>query len=510
MPLEFAGQRESLNGERRKRVLGVQEATPIRLLSTEFIEKIVEEAKDVLEKTGVWVQNKEGLELLGNGGAQIDWGKEKAFIPKELVEESLKSVPSSIQFYDRNGNPHMNLEGNNNYFSSGGDAIKIWDSDLNKLREPITEDQIKYVKLVDALGNIDVNGAALILTDVPREIVDRYQLFLFLRYSTKPFFAGAHSKEGFQVIKDFLVTIRGSEKALRDKPLVWYAICPSPPLKWSDFICHDLQRCAQNGIPVVITPMPLTGATSPITMGGSIVQATAEGLSGVVISQLASQGAPLIWAGGPLAFDMRWGTTPFSAIESMMMGMACSEVGKYLGLPTRTYMGCSDAKRPDSQAGLETGIGTILAALAGINLIINSGMLNFESAQSLEKLVIDNEICGMARRLAQGITPRGERLAEDLFTEGLYEGNHFLLSPATMKWLRVEFSYPGPVISREDDQTWMEKGSTTAEQRAKEEVKRILATHEPEPLDKDTNKELIKIMTKDAEKYGMSKLPLLP
>lgn len=300
-----------------------------------------------------------------------------------------------------------------------------------------------------------------------------------------------------------------SDKALRDKPLDWFSICPSPPLRWSDLICHDLIRCAQNGIPAVITPMPLAGTTGPITMGGSIVQATAEHLSGVVISQLVSRGAPIVWGTGPIAFDMRFGTTPFSAIESIMMSMACCEVGKYFGIPTRTYAGCSDAKCPDSQAGLETGIGTILPALAGIDLIINSGMLNFESAQSFEKLVIDNEICGMARRLMQGITPRGERLAEDLFTEGLYEGKHFLLSPTTMKWFSEEFFYPGPVISREDDQTWMEKGSTTAEQRAKEEVKRILATHEPEPLDKDVDRELVRIMTKDAEKYGISRLPLL-
>jgi len=480
----------------------------VSLLTTEFIERIIEEAKDVLEKTGVWVENKEGLELLGNGGARIDRGKEKAFIPRRLVEELLKSVPSSAKIYDRNGNPHMNLEGNNISFCSGGDAIRVWDSDLGQLREPVTEDQINYVKLGDALDNIDAQGTALVVADVPKEIMDRYQIFHFLRYSTKPHFAGTHSKEGFQGIKDLLVTIRGSEKALRDKPLDFFSICPSPPLKWSDLICHDLIRCAENVIPAVITPMPLTGATGPITMGGSIVQATAESLGGVAISQLVSRGAPIIWGTGPIAFDLRWGTTPFSAIESIMMSMACCEVGKYLRMPTRTYVGCSDAKCSDSQAGLETGIGTILPALAGINLIINSGTLNFESAQSLEKLVIDNEICGMARRLVEGITPRGEPLAEDLFTEGLYEGKHFLLSPATMKWFREEFFYPGPVISREDDQVWMEKGSTTAEQRAKEEVKRILATHQPEPLDKDIDRELIKIMTRDAQKYGMSKLPL--
>ncbi|GAI78983.1 unnamed protein product, partial [marine sediment metagenome] len=207
----------------------------VKLLSLEFIERIVDEAKEVLEKTGIWVENKEILESLGNGGARVDLEKGKALIPKEVVEEVLKSVPASIQFYDRNGNPHMNFEGDNVYFASGGDAVKVWDFDLNMLRTPVTEDQVNYVKLVDALDNIDAQGAALVVTDVPKEIMDRYQIFHFLRYSTKPFFAGAHSKEGFPIIKDLLVTVRGSEQALREKPLAWYAICPSPPLRWSDF-----------------------------------------------------------------------------------------------------------------------------------------------------------------------------------------------------------------------------------------------------------------------------------
>ncbi len=101
-----------------------------------------------------------------------------------------------------------------------------------------------------------------------------------------------------------------------------------------------------------------------------------------------------------------------------MMGVACTEIGKYLGFPTRSYIGCADAKCPDAQAGAETTIGTILSVLAGNNLIINAGMLNSESAQSLEKLVIDNEINKMARHLAKGIIPRRDRLAEELFGAG--------------------------------------------------------------------------------------------
>ena len=65
-------------------------------------------------------------------------------------------------------------------------------------------------------------------------------------------------------------------------------------------------------------------------------------------------------------------------------------------------MGLSDSKLLDSQAGFETGMGAIIAALSGINVISGPGMLDFESCQSLEKIVVDNEICGMALRLVMG------------------------------------------------------------------------------------------------------------
>jgi len=317
----------------------------VTLLSTEFIERVIEEAKDVLEKVGVWVENEEALELLGNGGAQIDRGKKRAFIPERLVEESLKSVPSSIKLYDRNGNLDMNSEGNNFYFN-GMPTPTIWDSELNQFRGSLTEDAINHIKLVDALDNID-GQFPFFGTELPKEVWDCHKVCLSLRYSTKSVGASLYVKESFEVFKDFLVAIRGSERALREKPLLILSVCPSSPLKWTELCCHALIRGAENWIPSILISMPLSGATAPVTMGGCVVQHAAENLTGVVISQLTSRGSSIIWGASPVIFDMHWGTTPLGALETAMMNIACNEVGKYLGMPTGVTMGC-DAKCPDS------------------------------------------------------------------------------------------------------------------------------------------------------------------
>jgi trimethylamine--corrinoid protein Co-methyltransferase len=477
----------------------------VRMLSQELTERIVTEAKEVLEKVGVKVENEEGLALLGNGGARIDRDKKQALISKRLVEQCLKTVPSRLQMYDRNGEPHMNLEGDNVYFN-WFPPHKMWDPYLKKLREPVTEDAVNAIRLVDALDSID-GQYPFPGSDVPREIWDCYKFFLSVKYSTKPSDASLHWKDSFNVFKELLLVIRGNEKSMREKPMLLMPACPSPPLKWSDLVCFATMRAAEAGIPPLIMSMPLAGATSPLTIAGTIVQHTAEVLSAVVITQLINPGVPMVWSSSPAALDMRYATPPMGAMETMLINMGATQVGKYLGIPTNTLMG-SDSKQPDSQAGLEAGISTVLAGLSGVNLISGASMLNFQTTFSLEKLVIDNEICRMTRRLLRGIAPRGEKLAEDLFTERLYDPKHFLLSPLTTRWLRDELSFPWPVIDREDDQKWMGKGQMTAEERAKDEAKRILAAHEPPPLDPNMDRELTAVMTKAAMQYGMNKLPL--
>jgi len=192
------------------------------------------------------------------------------------------------------------------------------------------------------------------------------------------------------------------------------------------------------------------------------------------------------------------------AIETMMIDSAYSQIGKHLNLPTHAYMGLSDSKINDNQAGLESGIGAVLAALAGINVISGPGMLDFESCQSLEKLVIDNEICGMALRLVKGIAQRDEPLAVDLFQDITPE-SQFLSKPHTRKWYREEHIFPG-IIDRDTYDEWAGKGKKSNAQRAADKIKEIL-DQPVSGMDAGTQKKLKKIMLSDAEENGLTSLP---
>lgn len=475
----------------------------LRILSEDFVQRIIDEAIEVLERVGVLIENQEALDLLGEHGARVD--HKKVRFKRELVEGALKTAPSSITLYDRDGKPALELKGRNTHFNPGSAALMILDSHTGKLRRPVTEDLIKFAKLTAAMENIPAQSTALVPSDVPVSISDWYRLYLCLLNCPKPIITGSFSGDGFAVMKDMLVAVRGSLKALIHKPLAIFDCCPSPPLKWSHLTCQTLIDCARAGMPAELVSMPLAGATGPATLAGSLVQLTAENLSGILIGQLASPGAPIIFGASPAIFDMRKGTTPMGALETMLMDLAANQIGKYLGLPTHAYMGLSDSKLVDYQAGLESGTGAVLAALAGINVVSGPGMLNFENCQSLEKLVIDNEICGMALRVAKGIEARGEKLGEDLFGD-IYDGEYFLTSANTLRWFREEQYFPGEVIDRGNTDEWLKAGGKDTWGRAEERVREILATKEPKPLSREIEVELRDIVAREGKIHGFKDL----
>ena len=248
--------------------------------------------------------------------------------------------------------------------------------------------------------------------------------------------------------------------------------------------------------------MGMTGATSPVTIAGTLVQHVAENLSGLVIGQLAGPGAPVIFGGSPSSFDMRKGTTPMGAIETMMIDTAYAQIGKCLKLPTHAYMALSDAKVNDAQAGFETGLGAVLGALAGINVISGPGMLDFESTQSLEKLVIDDEICAMAYRLLDGIAQRDDPIALGLF-EGFTPG-HVVPDPPAHPAVVPDrsTSWPGSPTATPTTPGWRPAGRPSSTRPTPMSARRLAAYAAP-PLAVAVRKELDGIMAA----YGRASRP---
>ena len=478
----------------------------VTLLAAEDVARIVEQALDVLATVGVFVENDEALALLDGAGQRVDG--QRVYLSADAVRAAVESAPSGIQVFDRDGRLALDLSGDNVHFDPGSAALYVLDPETRRRRLPTVDDCVHLAWVADACGHLAAQSTGLIPADVPETLADRYRLYLALGNCTKPVVTGTFRTDAFAVMHDMLAAVRGGEDALRQAPLAIFDCCPTPPLKWSDLTCQALIDAARAGIPAEMVSMPLAGATSPVTLREMVLQHCAECLSGVMIHQLAYPGAPIVWGGSPSAFDMRTGTTPMGAIETMMVDMAYAQVGKHLGLPTHAYMGLSDAKGVDWQAGAESGLGVVLAALAGVNVVSGAGMLDFESCQSLEKLVLDNEACGMALRLVRGVGTGSADRGPELLAAVVEQG-HFLGHPHTRKHFREELFFPGKVIDRSSYGDWKTAGALDSAAAARAQVERILATGNPAPLPADVQGELDRLIQADARRSDLA-VPLSP
>ena len=461
----------------------------IRFLSDELVEQILDEAYGLLETKGINLNHDLLLGRLADLGCRVDRDRKWVWLGRELVESSIRSAPGQIELWNIPGTACCQLSGDHVHFTPGSTAIKILDPQTDRMRPVTTGDMLAYCRLVEQLDAIDYSATAVVPSDVPKALGDSVRLYALLKTTSKAIVTGAFTIEGFDVMTDLQLAVRGTRQALRAKPFAIFSCCPTSPFKWSTVTADNTMKCAELGIPVELIAMPLAGLVGPISLVGCVIQHTVETLSGIVLSQTSRPGAPVLYGGSPGVFDMRSMAAAISPLEAQMIDCAYTEVGKHLGLPTQAYIGMSDSKFLDAQAGFESGTGTYLAALAGINSISGPGMLYFESCQSLEKLVFDAEICAMTRRLLAGIQPREDFPSADLFDQLLRERT-LLTADHTLKYFRQEHYIPGPVIDRTQVQD-QAADRPTLRQRACAEVERHLRQYvRPEILSPEQRRDL--------------------
>jgi len=480
----------------------------IELLTQELIDRILEEAFQLMMKPGIKVQYAEARELLGSAGCEVDEGEQVVRIPESVARKALETVPSQFFLYDREGNPKVTYGGDAVHFDPGSSGVHVLDPDTLEHKPSYTADLARIVKVAEMLPQYDAQSTAVVCNEVPKEIGDLYRLYVVLMHSGKPIVTGAFTNDTLHHMIDMLAIFAGSREALAEKPQAVFDVCPSPPLIWSKFGAGNLIELARAGVPAEMVSMPLAGAAAPVTLLGSVVQHAAECISGITIHQLAKVGAPIVWGGAPAIFDMRKGGTPMGAIETAIIDASYAQVGKYLDIPTHCYLGATESKVVDAQAGLESGMSALVGALAGVNMISGAGMLDFLACHSPEKLTIDAEAIGMAKRMLEGVSVRTETLATAMF-EGINFKGDFLKQRVTRELFSQEQYLPSDVIDRDSIRGWQQAGSLDTFARAKARTHQLLDEYQRPQMEADREKELVGMVESLAKDAGMDILPAL-
>jgi len=480
----------------------------LQLLNNDLINQVLDEAFQLLRDPGIKVQLPEARQLLAAAGAEVNETTEVVRLSEKMVREAVSTVPGEFFLYNREGKPVVRYGGDAVHFDPGSSGVNMLDPKTLEHYPAQTPDLVKMLKVAESLPAYDAVSTSVVCNEVPKSIGDLYRLYLVLLYTTKPIVTGAFSVQTTNVMVDMLAIYAGGRDALAQKPMAVFDVCPTPPLIWSKFGAQNLIDLARARVPAEMVSMPLAGAGSPVTILGSVVQHAAECLSGIVIHQLSNPGAPIVWGGAPAIFDMRQGTTPMGAVETAMIDAAYAQVGKSLGLPTHTYLGATDAKSADYQAGLESGVAAMIGALAGINMISGAGMLDFLTTISPEKLVADADAIGMAKRMTRGVEVLTDTLATAMFS-GINFKADFLKQKETRTLFSKEQFLPSKVIDRGSVRTWRDGGKQDVWARATTETKKLLDAYQRPITNPDSEKALIEMVARLAHEAGMDTLPAL-
>ncbi|MGB9722809.1 MAG: trimethylamine methyltransferase family protein [Chloroflexia bacterium] len=470
-----------------------------RLLDDAQLEEIHLAALEILRRTGVQVDEMEALRLLQEAGCTVTDGNRVRF-PAAVVEQALGKAPSRIVLCDRTGEPRALLEGHRCYFGTGSDLPNTLDLETGERRPSLLDDVRNAARLVDALPHLDFVMSMALPSDVPPPTSDRHAFLAMVENTVKPIVFTAWDEEGVADILAMAEAVAGGAQELALRPFLLAYLEPSSPLRHSGAALRKLLRMADRGLPLVYAPGPLEGATAPVTPAGSLAMACAEVLSGLVIAQLRRPGTPFVWGSGSGPLDMRTMVGVYAGPEFMLHCMAMAELAHdYYHLPVWGFAGCSDSKRPDLQAGIESALWILWAALSGANLIHDVGYIESGLTCSYEMIVIGDEVIGLVRRLLRGIEISPETLALEVIHQ-VGPGGNFLKSPHTARHCR-EVWYPR-LFDRHAYAAWVEAGRPDPVSRAREVAREVLATHRPAPLPSDVREVLHAIVAEADARAG--------
>ena len=433
----------------------------------------------VLETTGVRVMDRDAVEMLRKAGCRVK-GDDVVQIPQWLVEESIRSAPSLVSIYDRNGKEAMHLTGRKSYFGLGTDLHNTYDLESGEMRPSQLQDVINAARISDALDDIDYIGSMALPHDVPTNMSYVEQFRAQVENSTKPIFFTSAGYEDLSIIIEMAAAVVGGEDKLREKPFLIQYAEPLSPLTHSPGSLKKLFLCADKRIPICYTPGILTGGTAPVTVAGALVTGNAEALSGIVLHQLRAKGAPIISGPGLCRMDMLTGTCLYECHEYRFGISAIADLYQHYKIPIWGTAGMSDSHCLDQQAGIEAAISLIMAGLNGSNLIHDVGYLGQGLVGDPAAIVMCAEIISYVKFFIRGFDLSADRIGLEVIDE-VGPGGNFLNHEHTVKHFRNEQWQP-MFRNRKDIASWKREGSKTYGEVVTQKARDILNTYEPEVL----------------------------
>lgn len=475
---------------RRRGVREVGEAKPVwvglmgggyKPLAEGDLGQIYETALAVLAEIGLAEPIPALLEVVVPRGCRLD-DNGRLFFPRSLVEEAIAHSPKQIIYHAPNPDNDQILDGSTMLFGTSGEGVTILDYKTRRYRPSTLLDLYDAGRLVDQLEHIHTFGQPFIASEYSHDLLthDINVAYAELAATSKPFHLGLGTAAHVDKVIALFDLFAGGEGAFVKRPFCSFGGCPIvSPLTFARDSLEVMMRCAELGITYDVAVAAQAGATAPAALAGCLVQTFAETLACLTITYLINPQAPMLFGMWPFISDLRSGAFTGGGAEQTLVMAATAQLCAHYGLISSVATGMTDANVPDSQAGFEKGISTVVAALAGGNSIAPyPGAVGSLMGSSLEAFLIDNEMMGMVMRVVRGIEVNANTLSFEVIRETVNGPGHYLGNRQTIALMKSEFLYP-TLADRRDTATWEEAGSPDIYERAHRRVRAMLRDYYP-------------------------------
>ena len=454
----------------------------LRVIEPEQMERLHRGTLEVLERTGLRLQGEFLLRALADAGCRVDFGARRAWFPPELVERQIaaqrdryKMVRSSLWYPFCRNLPTDDVAMPEGFIVDFGyGAPWLYDYPQGRFRKPTIQDQVDMIRLGEALPSVKAVNAPLICSEFDPRLETIESSRLLLLNTRKPGWVGTSAAQEVKYLAELAaLAVGGDRNSLRTQPPIFVAAyCTTSPLKLDTRSCGVLEEALKYGFPVNFAPMPILGATAPMTPAGAAIVAAAEILGCMTATSLIDPDVFYFSTSITGEMDMKTTQVCYGTPAAILTDIALHQLFRCrYGLVHNVEPGYVEAKVPGLQAAfLKTY--RQMAFGGTVSLPLPIGALDNAAAFSPTQAMIDLEMNEAIYKLGRGIEVNADTCAVDLINEMLFcEHGTYLESEHTLAHFRqvgwnprlfdrsyFDHTQPAPCgderILQQADQTW--------------------------------------------------------
>ncbi|MEX0349472.1 MAG: trimethylamine methyltransferase family protein [Paracoccaceae bacterium] len=460
-------------------------------LSESEVQLVAETAFSLLETLGLSQATPSMIEkVTAAGGRRTDEGR--LLFPRPLVDWAINGAQRGFTLCGQDSDRDLKIDGARVHMSTGGAAPGVFDLDTHAYRESTLQDLYDAARIVDQMENIHHFSRSVVARDIEdNRVMDLNTAYACLAGTSKHVSVSITEPQNVPDIARLCYAIAGGEAAFRARPFLTVMVCHVvPPMRFAEEACDVLELAIEAGFPVQLISAGQAGATSPATIAGSLVQAVAETLAGLVFARLVDPEVKAIFAPKPLVADLRTGSMSGGGGEQAILMAGAAQMGRQWDLPTSSIAGITDSKRLDAQYGAEKSLAVTMAAHAGSNIVTQAaGMMSSLLGVSHAAYVSDNDLLGNILRTIRGIEATPENIAADVIREVCLGEGHYLGEKHTFSRMKSDYFYP-EIGDRRAPLDWQESGAQRIGDLARDKAREILSSHYPAHIPDDLDRAL--------------------